>query len=155
MAGIAVTPIQTSTGSGANISSLLTLTSGNYASGSVVQTIRPQLLLSNLNGAAATITVKVRNTTDGTTIWRESDAKDVATDASMGFILPPFLTLANKTYAVQVLSSNASDTNVSWRLDWLDANFIAANTTQLAGQTVSASSGVKFPTSVGSSPRVS
>jgi len=129
MPGVTVTPIQTQSGTGANLTSLLTLTSGSYASGAAVQFVRPQLLLSNLNAAAAAITVKIRNTTDNLTVYRESVAKDAAADTGIRFTLPPFLTTANKTYGIQVLSSNASDTNVSWQIDWLDANLSAATLT--------------------------
>lgn len=112
--------MQTSTGSGANITSLLALTAGNLAI-TTVSRIRPTVRLSNLHAAAATITVKIINTTDTTTVYRESVAKDVASNTGMSFVLPSFLTLANKTYSISVLSSNASDTNVSWRIDWEDA----------------------------------
>jgi hypothetical protein len=86
-----------------------------------------------MNGAVATVTVKIRNSTDSITLYRESVAKDVATDTGITILLPPLLTIANKAYAVQVLSSNASDTAVAWQCDWLDAGFIAANVTQWLG----------------------
>lgn len=136
VAGTVVSPAQQSTGSTANITSLLTLTAGNLEV-TTVSLIQPKLTLTSLNGAAATITVKIRDITNGRTVYRESFAKDVAADTGLVVMLPPFLSAAT-TYGIQVLSSNSSDTAVSWQIDWLDVGIINANTTKIGGTTQTA-----------------
>ena len=128
--GTTITPLKTSNGTGLDITTLQALTA--YTPTNICW-VRPQLRLTGMNGAAATVTVHLRNTTDGITLYRESVAKDVATDTGITFLLPPFLTTANKAYALQVVSSNASDTGVAWQCDWLDAGFVAANAIQVGG----------------------
>ncbi|MCK9569274.1 hypothetical protein M0R72_10085 [Candidatus Pacearchaeota archaeon] len=119
--GATVTPLQTSSGTGADIkTALLTLTAGNYTPTNAAM-IRPQLHLTSLNGAAATITVKIRNVTDGLTVYQDSVPKDLAADTGATFLLPPFLSIANKAYGIQVQSTNTSDSAVAWTINWLDA----------------------------------
>lgn len=129
--GQTITPLQASTGTGANITSLLALSAGAMEI-TTVSRIQPVLSLSNLNAAAATLTVKIVNTTDTETVWRESIVKDNAADTAMKIVLPPFLTAA-KTYGISVLSSNASDTNASWRIDWCDAGLALADVAKWLG----------------------
>lgn len=132
-----LTPLQTTTASTVNITTIQTV--GTYAN-SGLRLLRPQLWLSGLNGAAATITVKIRNTTDSSTVYRYPESKDVETDTLMEFVFPSFVARDGKSYAIQVLSSNASDTSVTWVVDWYDAGQVdviqVAGTAQTAGNLV-------------------
>ncbi|GIW77999.1 MAG: hypothetical protein KatS3mg104_3062 [Phycisphaerae bacterium] len=82
--------------------------------------LRPSIRLSNLNPSAATLTVAIRNVTDGFTIWRTSEAKHQSSDTAMAVVMPSFYTLSGKTYAIWVQSTNPSDTNVSFTVTWYD-----------------------------------
>ncbi len=83
--------------------------------------MRPRLKITSMNGAAATLTVKIRDTTNSITIWQSAYAKDVAADTGMSPALPPVDVVGGTAYAVQVQSTNTSDTAVTWLVEWYDA----------------------------------
>lgn len=131
-----LTALQSTSGTGLNVTSQQAI--GTYAA-SAGRRLCAAVTLSNLNGAAATITLKLRNTTDGATADRYSVAKDVATDTKVGPLLLTTIATEAKNYAVQVTSANASDTNVSWAVDWYDLSSVeAASVTDKTGYTLTA-----------------
>lgn len=108
-------------GTGKNISSETTLDTF-IASCDVLLKIDGRL--SNLNGAAASLVVIARHTdSSGSITIREfyfAESKRIATDTVYGFSFTPFLLKNGEKVSVRVKSTNASDTNITWSLDWVN-----------------------------------
>lgn len=117
------TLLETDSGSALNITTIQA--TGSYtASGEKV--VMAQVRLSSLNGAAALVTAKLAQTSAADAAiapvrsqW--SVMKNTATDTVFGGPLlgPVYLADGEKAVA-SVLSSNASDTSVTWSVEWLD-----------------------------------
>ena len=116
--GTTITPLKTTLQSSQNIYSGVTLTTYTPTAAEV---IRPQVDISSMNGAVTTVTVKLRDTSNSRTLYAISVPKDIGTDTGMSVLLPPFLTTANVAYAIQVSSTNSSDTGTVCVSNWLDA----------------------------------
>lgn len=155
-----MTPLQTNSASGVNITTAQTVAS--YANGNSYITLRPKVQVTGLNAAAATLTYSIRNTTDGATIFSLSKPKGATSDTADGPVMPSFIALPNKTYAIQIQSSNASDTAAAWSVAWMNAStstgVVSANVVQIAGTTqatgVVAASVQSYATGVDPTPRV-
>jgi len=123
---MAVTALQSTTGSALNVTTLQSLATAKLTvSAATTLRVAAKVMLTGLTNTAATITVKIRNTTDSRTLDQFAVAKDVATDTGVTLHLGPYYLAGGSAtatdYTIQVLSSNASDTNASWQVDWFDA----------------------------------
>lgn len=106
-------------GTGKNASSEVTL--DTFAASSDLN-LKVDGRLSNLNPVAATFTIIARHTDASGTQIREfffSEVKRTAADTTFGFSFAPFLIKNGEKVVLRIRSTNASDTNVSWSLDWL------------------------------------
>jgi hypothetical protein len=119
--------LETDSGSAANISSELAI--GEFTA-TAAQIVAASVRLSNLNGAAALFTMVLRHKSSGGTMIREvaaSQPKRTDTDAVFGFDFAPGWVMASgEKIEVRVVSTNASDTNVTWAVDWIDRTPIYA-----------------------------
>lgn len=113
--------LETDTGSSANITS--ELATGSYTA-SRDTWLRAFVEITGLNGAAATITVKLRKT-DASDVnlgcIRFSESKDAAADTKFCAPIGPVFLASGEKAVVRLLSSNGSDTAVAWSVDWIDA----------------------------------
>lgn len=115
--------LSTTSGTGANLSSEAAL--GAQFTASADMMVRPSYRLSGLNGAAATFTLKARQyASDGTTKIRTFGPfyrnKEAATDTVDGDQFDSIFLKNGEKLEIRALSSNASDTNVTWQINWLD-----------------------------------
>lgn len=113
----ALTALQSGTSAAQNLATGVTVQGYTATAGFWIV---PIVRLSGLNGAAASFTVAIRNTTDTKTVHKWSETKDVATDTAADILCPAFVA-QSKTYAIKVSSTNASDTSVGVTVDWYDA----------------------------------
>jgi hypothetical protein len=123
-----LTRIELDNGTGANLSSEIAI--GEYTATSAYERIIAGVRLSNLNGAAATFICVLRHKSSGGTLIREeyfAQAKRTAANTVFGFDFAPFTIAAGEKLEVRLLSSNASDTNVTWSVEWFDAMLIDAD----------------------------
>jgi hypothetical protein len=140
---MAVTNLALTTGTGLNITSENTIATYTTAASGWVS---GQVYLSNLNGAAATLTLKV-------VILDASDnqlgvpvsysmAKDAAANTTSVRAWGPIRVRSGEKVRTRIVSTNASDTNVSWANVVDDA--VAADVLHIAGNAVTASGTVNF-----------
>lgn len=106
---------------------------GSYTA-SGAKMVLAQIRLSNLNGAAATITAKMQHTDASDTLIGTVDtyarAKDAAANTVWsGRLLGPVYLANGEKVICKVTSTNASDTAAGWSVEWLDATI---DTTDLA-----------------------
>jgi hypothetical protein len=121
---MALTPIiETDSGSGLDITSAQTI--GSY-SPSAARMIGARVKLSSLNGTAATFTAAIIDSS-GYALASYSMAKFGAGDLVAYLPFDPLLVLAAETVSISILSSNASDTSVTWAIEWIDAHRIAVS----------------------------
>lgn len=87
--------------------------------------VKPSFRFSNLDGAAATFTMKARQyANDGTTKIRTFGpyyvTKESATDVVVGEQFDSIFLLSGEKLEIRSSSSNASDTHVTWQIKWLN-----------------------------------
>lgn len=113
-----LTSLQNGTSSNQNLVTGVTIQ--GYAA-SAGQYIRARAVIAQLNGAAATLTVGIRNTTDSAwAVEKYTVIKGTAADTAIEINFPPFFA-QGKTYAMFIQSSNASDTTTpDVTGDWYD-----------------------------------
>lgn len=112
-----LTTLQNGTSSNQNLVTGVTIQGYAATAG---QRLQPRVYIAQLNGAAATLTLGIRNTTDSSWVWRGTWIKGTAADTIAEPDFPAFIANA-KTYAIFVSSTNASDTaNPDVTVDWFD-----------------------------------
>lgn len=115
----ALTTLQNGTSSNQNLNSGTGVQIQGYAA-TAGQRLQPRVYIAQLNGAAATLTLGIRNTTDGSWVDRWTWIKGTTADTIAEPPFPAFLANA-KTYAIAIHSSNTSDTTTpDVTVDWFD-----------------------------------
>lgn len=112
-------------GTGLNLSSEVAVASYTNDSGGP-QTVAAFVRLSSLNGAAATITAILRQTTSADATLGEPDmlarAKRTSTDTVwQSRMLGPVYLKDGEKVVVRAISTNSSDTAAAYTVDWIDA----------------------------------
>lgn len=120
---MSVVNLDSQSGSGLSITSEATVATYTAAADGWVSL---RLLLSNLNGAAAVITVKVQlldasNNKLGVPV-SFSNAKDAAADTTFAATMGPIRVTSGQKLRIRAASSNSSDSNASWATVMDDAD---------------------------------
>jgi len=95
--------------------------------------------ISSMNNAAATITARLAHTTSGNTLIRSfyfSLPKFAATDTVFGWTFQPVPVKSGEKLVLYLQSTNASDTAVTWQVDWFDG--MAADAVKVSGDITAA-----------------
>ena len=94
--------------------------------------IAARMKLSSLNGAAATFTVGIVDG-NGDFLVKYSMPKGAAADTVAFLPFSPIFVDSAETLSIYILSSNTSDTSVTWAIEWIDAHVV--NTAEWLGTT--------------------
>jgi hypothetical protein len=119
--------IETDSGSAEDITSAAII--GSFSPSSDRE-IAVRLKLSSLNAAAATFTVAVVDS-NGDALAAYSMGKFEAADTVAYLHFDAMLIKSAETVSVSILSDNASDSSVTWAIDWIDAHRVDVH--ELAG----------------------
>ncbi len=94
--------------------------------------IAVRVQLAALNAAAATFTIGIVDV-NGDFLVKYSMPKGSAADTVVYLPFSPILFDASVAHSIYILSSNSSDTSVSWTIEWIDAHVV--NTAEWLGTT--------------------
>jgi hypothetical protein len=145
---MSVSNLDSQSGTGLSIASEATVATYTTAADGWVS---GRLLLSNLNAAAAVVTVKVQlldgsNNKLGVPV-SFSVTKDATSDTTFGATWGPVRVTSGQKLRVRAASSNASDTNASWASVMDDADVASAgvNVTKWSGTNVATPDTAGYP----------
>jgi hypothetical protein len=119
--------LSSTSGSGADLSSEASL--GTSYAADQDRVVHFHFRFSSLNGAAATLTPIVRHTTSGGTMIAEyyfSAPKRNASDTVFGETIQGIVMKSGEKLEFRAVSSNASDTSVTWSRDVVNAEHVTA-----------------------------
>lgn len=111
--------LEQDTGSGLDITSEAQI--GEYTASSD-RSVGASFRISSMNGAAATLTMRLAHTSSGDTLirnWYFSKAKHTAANTVFGDEFPPVAVKSGEKLKLYALSSNSNDTSVTWATDWI------------------------------------